>query len=216
MNQSQIASAGSPRSAAICSGTLCRCGFSWLTASAVAVDGIHLDQHVRTDAGQRPVLDDPDPGADHGHPVPVRVHARLGRFGLPVRVPGLEDRPEPVADLRRREREEQCRRRPARARTGGSRASETAARSRRTRPPTRFCSSVVASAASSAGSTSIGQTRSCRAEHDARRSHAGDQHQLSRIRHVEPERSARPLAEVVELEDAELDDADRRAERRRR
>ena len=50
-------------------------------------------------------------------------------------------------------------------------------------------------------------------EHDARDRRARDEHQLPRVRHVQPERALRPPSEVVVLEDAELDDADDGADR---
>ena len=51
------------------------------------------------------------------------------------------------------------------------------------------------------------------AEQDPRGGRARDQHQLARVRHVQAEQPPRTLAEMVELEDAELDDADDGADR---
>ena len=49
-----------------------------------------------------------------------------------------------------------------------------------------------------------------RGEHDARGGGARDQHQQARVGHVVPEHALRPPAEVVELEDRVLDDAEHR------
>ena len=52
-----------------------------------------------------------------------------------------------------------------------------------------------------------------RAEHDAGRRHARDEHEQPGVGHVVPERALDPLPEVVEVEDAVLDDAVDRAQR---
>ena len=95
-NHSQMASAGRPRSAAICSGTLCRCGLQLADgAVALAIAGIDLDHHVGPDAGERVVLDDAEPALDHRQPVAVRLHASTCSSSL-----------SPTRDLQRQHRRE--------------------------------------------------------------------------------------------------------------
>ena len=53
MNHSQIASAGSPRSAAICSGLLWRCGLIGSRRRVAAILRVQPLDHVRADAGER-------------------------------------------------------------------------------------------------------------------------------------------------------------------
>ncbi len=65
----------------------------------VAVDGVDLHHHVGADAGQRMILDDPQPRADHRHAVLVRADARLGGLRLALGVIDLEHRVEPVGQL---------------------------------------------------------------------------------------------------------------------
>ena len=55
-NHSQIASAGSPRSAAICRGTLCRCGLSLIAGARLPVLRIDLPAPRR---GRLPSADGP-------------------------------------------------------------------------------------------------------------------------------------------------------------
>ena len=53
MNQIHTARAGSPRSAAICIGTLCRWGLVCSTRVRAAVFRVQRFDHVRTDADKR-------------------------------------------------------------------------------------------------------------------------------------------------------------------
>ena len=55
MNQIQTASAGIPRSAAICSGTLCRCGVRRVHRVRIAILRVHPRDHVRPDTRERMV-----------------------------------------------------------------------------------------------------------------------------------------------------------------
>ena len=68
-------------------------------------------------------------------------------------------------------------------------------------------------ATSTAGSTSSGQTRSRAAEQQARRRDARHDHQRARVRHVVGERALRTSTEVVEVQEAVLEQADEGAGR---
>ena len=100
MNQSQMASAGRPRSAAICIGTLCRCGFTFSTAS----DRGTARRAAAPCSGRRRSAGAPRSSralVQHRDPIAAR------------RVVQIEHRVEAAGDLRRREHEEQRARRPA-------------------------------------------------------------------------------------------------------
>ena len=70
---------------------------------------------------------------------------------------------------------------------------------------------VSATATASAGMTSAAQMRSRRPNRMRASASADDQHQQPGVGHVVAERALRPLTELVVVEDAVLNDAERRA-----
>ena len=194
MNHSQTASAGRPRSAAIWMGTLCRWGFTGLTASGTAVLRVERLHHVRPDADQRMVLDHEHALPQHGDAVAIR------------RILQREDGRVAVGDRRGREQDEHRRDN----RQQGQQAAvleKQQQRGRRARPDAGVAREAERHGNRERRDDERGPHPVAPAKQHAGQRGADDEHQQARVRHVVSERSLRPASQVVVVEHAELHDA---------
>ena len=196
MNQSQMASAGRPRSAAICSGTLCRCGLTSLTASGTAVLGVDA---ARTMFGPTPVSGCAAIIRSPSRSIATRSRL-VGSFVSNIDTkrcviwPGASAKKIAATIGSDREQPEVLQREQQRGR--GAHADGRAAREgQRDRHGQRRHDERRPGAFAAP-------------EQHARERDADHEHQQPRVGHVVAERALRPLAEVVVVQDAVLDDAE--------